>query len=361
MVNGSSDKRLSFVFLLLLTAAALFLSFLIARPFLTPMVTAALLAVAIYPIYASLLRVVRNRNATALLAAVGVLIALLLPTVFIVNTVANETKLLYEWLSEQSSGGAGWEDYFTRLTDRPVAWIEGKTGISRQQLRNTAIDRLQDASASLLTWARSLAINITGTILDTLFMLFILFFLLRDGPEMLDLIGSILPLEPDRYQKLLHTISKSITANIYGVFAVSIAQGTLGAFGYWIAGLPNVMLWSVLTALLSMIPLAGALVVWGSGVVYLAATARWAKAIFLLAYGTGVISLADNIVRPLVLSGRVKLNTLLIFFSLLGGVKAFGIVGLFVGPIVVSLTLALVKMLAEENARRIRPVTPPLP
>jgi predicted PurR-regulated permease PerM len=109
------------------------------------------------------------------------------------------------------------------------------------------------------------------------------------------------------------------------------------------------MLWSVFTGLFSMIPIAGAVAVWGVGVIYLLAISNWGKAIFLLAYGTGIISMADNVIRPLVLSGRVKMNTLVIFFSLLGGVQAFGIIGLFIGPIIVSLTAALVKMLAEHR------------
>ena len=350
MINGPADKKLSFVFLLLLTMAALYLSFLVARPFLAPIITAALLAVPIYPLFTHLLRFVRNRSAAALVATVAVLLVLLLPTVLIVNTLANETKAFYGWLNEQSSGGGGWGKYLARLTDRPLGWIEGETGISREQLRSAALERLQDASAWLLNWAKALAVNITGTILHTFIMLFTFFFLLRDGPAMLQHAGSLLPLEPNRYSQLLKTISDSIVANFYGVLAVSFAQGILGALGYWIAGLPNVMLWTVMTALFSMIPVAGAAAVWVVGVIYLGATAHWWKALFLLVYGAGVISVADNIVRPLVLSGRVKLNTLLVFFSLLGGVQAFGIIGLFVGPIIVSVAMALLSILAEERA-----------
>ncbi len=201
----------------------------------------------------------------------------------------------------------------------------------------------------LVDWAKSFAMNIAATVFDTLIMLFTLFFLLRDGDWILERAASIVPLEPDRFSLLLKTISDSIVANIYAVAAVSIVQAVLGALGYWIAGLPNVMLWSITTALVSMIPLLGAVAVWGVGVIYLLAIAHWGHAVFLLVYGAAVISMADNIVRPVVLSGRVKLNTLVIFFSLLGGVRAFGIIGLFLGPITVSLTVALVKMVTAQD------------
>jgi predicted PurR-regulated permease PerM len=340
--------RLQQGFLILMAGASLALTFIIAKPFLWPIITAALLAVAIQPLFIKLLQHVRSRSAVALVLTIAVFLALLLPTVFFVNALANETMTLYGWLNERNPGTGGWSDYWVRLTDRPLAWVEARIGVSRQQLRVAAVAQIRDMSARLVDWAKSLAVNILGTVVDTFIMLFTLFFLLRDGEAILRRAGSILPLEPDRYSLLLKTMSDSIVANIYGVAAVSFAQAVLGAIGYWIAGLPNVMLWSVMTALASMIPLLGAITVWGIGVIYLLTVSHWGAAFFLLAYGTAVISTADNIIRPLVISGRVKLNTLVIFFSLLGGVKAFGVIGLFLGPITVSLTVALVKMLDSQ-------------
>ena len=162
-------------------------------------------------------------------------------------------------------------------------------------------------------------------------------------------IGPILPIEHHRYEQLVETISTSIAANLYGVVAVAVTQAALGAIGYTIAGLPSVILWSVATFLFSMIPMAGAAAVWVAASIYLLAVGDWGKAIFMAAWGAGLISTADNIVRPWVLSGKVKLHTLLIFFSLLGGVRAFGIIGLFVGPIIVSVAMALLEILQEER------------
>jgi predicted PurR-regulated permease PerM len=349
MIEVHRDKRLSLLFLVLVTAATLYLSFVIARPFLTPIVTATLLAIAIYPLFLRMSRYVRNRSGAALLATVIVLIAIVVPAVLIVEKLAHETTALYGWLNEKQSLEGGWREYVSSVIDPPLEWVAARTGMSQQQLKDAALVRLQDVSTALLNWAKSLVVNIGGTIVDTVIMLLTLFFLLRDGDRIRERIGSILPIEGHRYQQLIETISASIAANMYGVLAVSAAQGTLGAIGYTIAGLPSVMLWSVATALFSMIPLAGAASVWAVASIYLIAIGAWGKAIFMLAWGAGVISTADNIVRPLVLSGRVKLHTLLIFFSLLGGVKAFGIVGLFTGPIIVSVAMALLEILEEER------------
>jgi len=349
MIGTRPDKRLSLLFLVLVTAATLYLTFVIARPFLTPILTATLLAIAIYPLFLRTSRSIRNRSGAALLTTLLVLIAIVLPTVLIVNRLAHETAALYGWLNEQQSLEGGWREYAGSLTAQPLEWVAEKTGISQQQLKQGALDRLQDVSAALLKWAKSLVVNIGGTLVDTAIMLMTLFFLLRDGERIRERIGSMLPIEGHRYQQLVETISASISANMYGVLAVSVAQGTLGAIGYAIAGLPSVMLWSVATALFSMVPLAGAASVWMVAFIYLLAIGHWGKAIFILAWGAGVISTADNIVRPLVLSERVKLHTLLIFFSLLGGVRAFGIVGLFIGPIIVSVAMALLEILEQER------------
>lgn len=348
-MQGYRDKRLSLLFLVLITAVTLYLSFVIARPFLTPILTATLLAIAIYPMYRRLTRQVRNRSGAALLATFIVLITILTPAVFIVNKLAQETKEVYGWLNERQSMEGGWKEYFGHVADPALAWVAAKTGIAEEELRQTGLERVQNLSTSLLNWAKSFALNVGGTLIDTVIMLLTLFFLLRDGEYIRERIGSVLPIEPHRYEQLVDTISASIAANLYGVLAVSVAQGTLGAIGYTIAGLPSVMLWSVATAVFSMIPLAGAASVWVIASLYLLAIGNWGKAIFLVCWGAGLISTADNVVRPLVLSGRVKLHTLLIFFSLLGGVRAFGIIGLFIGPIIVSVAMALVKILEEER------------
>jgi predicted PurR-regulated permease PerM len=356
MGNGSDRQRkLSVVFLLILTGVSVYLSFLIARPFLTSIITAALLAVTTYPLFTLLRRWVRRRSVAALLTTLTVLLVLLLPTIFVVNTMANETQALYGWLNQQSTDGGGWDAMLRRLTDRPVRWIEEKTGISRVEVRSAVSAQLQEARTSLLNWAKSFALNITGTVVNILIMLVTLFFFLRDGPAILYRAGGVLPLERERYNQLLKTISDSMLANFYAVIAVALAQSILGFFGYWIAGLPSLVLWTVMTALFSPIPMVGAGVVWGAGVIYLALSGHWGKAIFLLVYGAGIISLSDNIVRPLVVSGRVKMNALLVFFSILGGVQAFGVIGLFVGPIIVSLAIALLQIVTEERKQWERP------
>lgn len=350
MTESPRTKRLSLGFLVLLTAIILYLGSIIARPFLTSIVAATVLAIALFPLFVRVRRRIRNGSGAALLVTLLLLIALLVPPVFLVNRVVHEITSLHGWLNELQIPKGGWTEYITELVDQPLGWAAEKTGASEQQLKQATLDRLRNVAATLGEWAKSLPGNIGETIVILATTLLTLFFLLRDGEGIRDGIGALLPIEPRRYQELVATISASVTANVYGVLAVAAAQGALGAIGYAIAGLPSVMLWSIATAAFSVVPVVGASCVWVVACCYLLAMGRWGMAIFMFAWGAGLISTADNIVRPLVLSGRVKLNTLLIFFALLGGVKAFGVVGLFVGPIIVSLAMVLLKMLGEERA-----------
>ena len=342
-------KALSLVFLVLFAGATVYLSFLIARPFLTPILTATLIAIAIHPLYLRLSRKVHNRSGAALIATTVILFVIVLPAVLFVEKLAHETTVVYRWLDERQAVQGGWREYVGSLADPALQWVATRTGMSVEQLRQTALSRLQGLNEALLRWGQSLLVNLGKTLVDTVIMLLTLFFLLRDGERIRDRIGRLLPIEPHRYQQIIETISTSITANLYGVIAVAAAQATLGAIGYTIAGLPSIALWTVATGAMSMIPLAGAASVWVAGSLYLLAIGDWGRAIFLAAWGAGVISTADNIVRPLVLSRGVKLHTLLVFFSLLGGVRAFGIIGLFLGPIIVSVAMALLEILEEER------------
>ena len=181
MIEARREKKLSLLFLAAVTAATLYLSYVIARPFLTPILTATLLAIAVYPLFRRLTRHVTNRSGAALLATLLVLLAILLPAVFIIDTLAHETAAVYGWLNEQKTLEGGWKPYADKVMDPPLGWVSARTGMSQEQLKKTALDRFQNLSASLLKWGQSLLVNVGSTLVDTVIMLLTLFFLLRDG------------------------------------------------------------------------------------------------------------------------------------------------------------------------------------
>ena len=121
------------------------------------------------------------------------------------------------------------------------------------------------------------------------------------------------------------------------------------SLAFWVLGLPSPILWGVVTGLFSLIPIVGSAAVWLPAAIILAAGGHWWKSLILLVWGAAIVGQIDSFIRPYVISGRVKLHTLLVFFALMGGVKAFGVMGLFIGPVVLSVTLVLLQMLQESN------------
>jgi len=161
--------------------------------------------------------------------------------------------------------------------------------------------------------------------------------------------AAVLPLNASQVERLVTGISNSIVANVYGCLAVGVAQESLASLAFWVLSLPSPVLRGVVTALFSLIPIIGSAAVWGPAVIILVIGGHWWKGLILLGWGAGVVAQVDSLVRPYVISERAKLHTLLVFFALLGGVKAFGVMGLFVGPVVLSITLVVLEMLWETN------------
>ena len=161
--------------------------------------------------------------------------------------------------------------------------------------------------------------------------------------------AELLPLNASQVERLFTGISNSIVANVYGCLAVGVAQGTTLSLAFWVLGLPSPVLWGLVTALFSLIPVIGSAAVWGPAVIMLLVSGHWWKGLILLGWGAGVVAQVDSLVRPYVIGQRAKMHTLLVFFALLGGVRAFGVLGLFVGPVVLSFTLVVLQMLREVN------------
>jgi predicted PurR-regulated permease PerM len=141
----------------------------------------------------------------------------------------------------------------------------------------------------------------------------------------------------------------TVISNIYGMVAVGLIQGSLTAFGWWMVGLREALLWGAIATIFSFIPLLGPSLVWIPGAVFLAVQGRWVSAAVLAAWGAVVVSSADYIVRPRFAGGRNNANTLLVLLSLLGGLRAFGAIGIIAGPVVLAIVTALLSMIREEH------------
>ena len=151
-----------------------------------------------------------------------------------------------------------------------------------------------------------------------------------------------------------------IAASLRGVLFIAAIQGALGGIGFWALGISSPMFWGVVMFFLSMIPMAGAFIVWVPVAVYLAATGHYWKATLLTVWGGGVIGMADNLLRPRMVGSRTRLHELVVFFSVLGGINVFGVLGIIAGPVVIAMTTSFLDVLrrVDEDSAVAAPVKP---
>jgi len=337
-------------FLLALSAIALYFCYVIAKPFLSPVFLAVMIAIVFHPVHARIQGRIRSRNTAALTSTVLVLLALTVPAVGLGAVVSQEIKGLYQFLDEKSAAQGGWNPWVMHATERLTSWVGRYVDLSSFDLRGALLRGLEQISRSLISWGAWAASNAVSFVAGSVITFFTLFFLFREGGSFKKHAETFLPLSVAQVNRLFTGFSNSIVANVYGSLAVGVAQGILASLAFWVLGLSSPVLWGVVTALFSLIPIVGSAAVWGPAVIILVVGGHWWKALILLIWGAAVIGQIDTFVRPYVIGGRVKLHTLLIFFALLGGVEAFGGLGIFIGPVVLSVTLVLLEMLREANA-----------
>jgi len=341
-------NRVTIIFLALLTGVSVCLVYLMVKPFLKPILSAAVIAVATFPVHAWIYRRVRNSTVAALLSTVLVILVVVIPGVVLGRAITEELKGLYQAFSEKSAAEGGVRPYFMNLVARPPAWLARRVHILRPELAAALRGRLEQAITYLLTLAAGVVSNVTALLVNAVIAFFVLFFLFRDGRSMRRRVAALLPLRADQVSRLFRAVNDTVMATVYGVLGVALVQGALTGLAFWALGLPSPVLWSLVTGIFCLVPVVGTAAVWAPASIILAVSGQWWKGLILVAWGAGVVHPVDNIVRPYVIGERVKISALYLFFALLGGLEAFGVIGLFVGPIIFSITLALFGFLREE-------------
>jgi predicted PurR-regulated permease PerM len=325
-------ERLSVLTLLAATALALWLCFLLARPFLPALAWALALAIVAEPLYERLAR--RLRPGLAAFAAVAlVAVALAGPFGFVMQQVVQEASHGADLIEKQVKQGTWIEDLRNNRHLRPVVRLVE----SRADLE----DLLNRASGTLANLAKVILAGSAGAAIQFAIALFVLFFMLRDRAAAVARVRSLMPLSGRESGEILTRIKDTIHAAVFGQVAVAAVQGALGGIVFAILGLPAPAAWGFVMFVLSVIPMLGAFVVWGPVSVYLAATGQWGKAIMLAAFGTVVIGLIDNLLYPMLVGRKLRLHTVLVFFSIVGGLSVFGASGVVLGPVVLATTMAL--------------------
>lgn len=343
----------SITVLLLLAVTGYFL-WQVISPFLNPILWATVISVFVAPVQRRINARVSNKNLAAAIGLALTVSVVIVPTSFLVVQLVKQARRLYQEArhSQQVDAIYNW-----LVGGADLEWLE-RFGLSSDSIRQTIVENTEKIVKFGTDTATSVISNTLSVPGNIFFLLFALFFLLRDGHDFVDWLVYHLPLGKDQKDLLMERITGVINATFIGRFIVASAQGLLAGAMFLILGVPGTLLWTVLMIILAMIPLLGTFLIWMPVAVWLIATGSPVKGIILIVWGFGVVSSVDNVLWPIIMSSQVKLHTLITFFAVLGGIKFFGPIGLVMGPVIVACFLTLVDF---AGAHYSEPTLEPVP
>jgi predicted PurR-regulated permease PerM len=330
-----------------------YLLYLLFRPFLTPLAWAAILAALFHSSY-SRMETRWGKSTAAAVSTAGVTMIVIVPALLIMTAFIEEATQAVRSvdLSVQTEGFARLRRIWTRAQ---------ATGLGANLGNLEAVVKQGTAWIAGLVAGQAgvLLRNVVLIFVDLIIMLFAVFFFFRDGHAIMAGVRRVLPFEPEQSERMIMEARELIHASVTAGLIVAVVQGALGGITFALLGLGAPVFWGVIMGFFSLLPIAGPWIVWVPSAIWLLLTGSVGRAVTLIAIGAGVVGLVDNFLRPLLLSGRSQLNGLLVFVSLLGGITAFGFLGLVLGPVVMATAIGVLDAYTRERRKhpRVAPTT----
>jgi len=319
------------------------------RPFLMPILWAMILAHLMFPVHDRFARLLRGKETlSAALMTLAIMLIVVLPVVLLsfvlVDEAINAQQTFTAWIE---SGGI--KRLPGLLTGLPVLGdILNRVGISQTNVE----EKLAESAAALKTFAVQqgavLAMNLLELVLNFLIMIIMLFVLLKDGRVFVKALHRITPLQPSHKNRIFARVDKTIRAVVKGIVITAVVQGLLAGLAYGVLGVPFAILLTAMTAVIAPFPIGGAALVWLPVAAYLFWIGPAWTGIAMIVWGVAVVSMVDNFLKPILIGQGAQLPLVLLLFSLLGGLAAYGLIGLFIGPVILGLLLTALEIYEQD-------------
>jgi predicted PurR-regulated permease PerM len=327
-----------YFFVICISAAFLGVVFLLS-PYLNYLFFALLLAYILHPLNSWLQKRIGNRSICGLILIVLILVAIILPTIFISTRLVREVRSTVSLVADSPQR----QSYLDKLENFLKMWTDQE--ITLQTYR----ENLTEALKNFLVRA---APNFLGSVSDAtvglFIMFFVLFYLFRESEESFERLQALLPLAPNLKEKLIEEVKSVTWAVVYGQVMTGLIQGALGGIGFLIFKAPNPFLWGFMMIIFSFLPLVGTALIWVPAGIFLILSGATFRGIGLLVWGGVLVTNVDNFVKPRLISGRSNIHPVTVLLGVLGGLKLFGFIGLVVGPLILALFIALARFYEEE-------------
>jgi len=349
----AEDKKIGFpstyarLFFGVITLLVLYYSYLVIKPYLLDIFLAFVIFFVAKPLYLGLLRLFRGMRVLASFVTCLILaIVILAPLAGLLSIIAKQTLDFSNQVSQGLQSNQFWHWIATKIDHFKLSLehlhLPVPSGeINLQQIVQTVVNK---ASAFIYSNTISLITGFTFFFLNLVLVLFIAFFMFLQGDDFIEEIRNLSPLDPVHNAEILHETESTIKVTVWGTVIVAFVQGFLGGVGFLIFGLPQPAFWGTVMIPASVIPLVGSAIIWGPAAIYLLFTGSIGTGVGLILWGGVLVSIVDNILRPLIVKGHSTTPSILILFSILGGLEYFGIIGFILGPLILSFLLSLLRI-----------------
>ncbi len=327
----------------------------IVQPFLLEIGWAAVLAVCLNPIRVRV-EPRLGRTRTALVLVLGVLVLVVVPAAFVGYTLFSQGGSGVEYVQQKLQDQGGPASLFHQLWE----WARARAPFLPEE--QAVIGNVSQSLGRVVSYAAGQTGRVLAGVVAFLFslviMLSILFFLIRDASALAGVLRRLMPFEPEQNDRFLDVASDLVSASVTSTLVIAALQGLLGGITLALLGVKGAVLWGIIITILAFLPLVGAALVWAPVAIWLAVTGHVVKGVVLTLVGLLVLGNVDNVIRPLLLAGKSKMSTLVLIISLMGGVSAFGFIGIVLGPLVAALLTAVVEAYYARPAE-MAPAAPP--
>ncbi len=343
-------------FVLIITVILLgYLSYKIIHPFLSPIMWAIVLSLIFYPVYAFILKYVKYKFLSSLATLLIIILILIGPFSYFGYILSQELIDLVNGVQGKNGDANIVQSFLTHpLVSKIIQKILSLFNISEEELYRTISTSLADFAKQSTGLIKSGFGNILAGGVNFILMLLSIFFFLEDGPSFIEKTESFMPFSRRQRTKLLRQTKDIVISTIYGGIIVGMAQGTIGGITFALLGIPSSVFWGLAMFVASFLPVVGTFAIWGPMVIYLLYHTQYLKAVILLIVGVVAIGSIDNILRPLIVRGKMKMPTIVIFFAILGGIHAFGFIGLILGPLILALFMSVFDIFRYSEEERCR-------
>ena len=340
--DWGSRNHVQTLVLMLATTLGIYLCYQLAMPFLSVLVWALTLAVMFTPLQRWLESKLKHPNFAALTSILLIGSIVIIPTLLIGEQLLTQVVKGSQLVETRLNSGE-WRRMFG--TQPQLASIVTKIDqyVNFPDIIKTLNTKLGNAAGAIV---KGSIFQLIGLIL----VFYMLFFLLRDRHWALKSITSLSPLSKAEMDKLFNQVGDTIHATVYGTFAIAVVQGTLGGLMFWWLDLPAPFLWGLVMSFLAIVPMLGASIVWAPAALFLALEGNWNSALILTIWGMLIVGTIDNLLRPVFVGNRLKLHTILVFISVIGGLIHFGPAGIILGPVTLAVTIALLEIWFKRNS-----------